>query len=139
MRAFMPAAICAFSAMPWFWVTVTTGMVMLGLRPRKYTSWLPPWLLARITPVAPAACAFSILVTAAHWLRSMNAMFPATCAALVSGEQASVVRPPLASAGSSASTTLPVMSDSRAEACSWPVGYTPATAAGEFTCSSESS
>jgi hypothetical protein len=58
--------------------------------------------------MAPASWAFLTLTTKPQVPRSTMAILPATAAALVSGEQASVVLRPAASDGSSATTRSPV-------------------------------
>ena len=94
----------------------------------------PAALLTMMTPIAPAACAASALITNEHVPRSMSAILPAICAALVSALQASFA----GATPSTARMTWPVTVDAPGAGpkSAVPNGFTPAMAAGAVTRSS---
>src|SRR5678815_554135 len=79
------------------------GMVIVESTPPNPGGGLVTALLAMITPVAPAFCAFLALTTNVQVPRSMMAMLPATAAKLVNGSHPSLAAP----TPSLATTTLP--------------------------------
>src|SRR3546814_11780906 len=83
---------------PSAWVTDTVAMVIVGSLPPSPGGGLAVVLLAMITALAPAACAFAALSTKVQAPRSMIAILPAIAAGLSSAVQ------PLAG---DATTTLP--------------------------------
>src|SRR6266545_1541443 len=113
----------------------TAGIVMVSSVPPMPAGGLSETLSATSMAIAPAFWQFLALTTKVHVPRSTSAMFPPTAAALVKGEQASVVAAPAASEGSAAATTWPVTP----AAVSWlpneavPTESSPAMPPGEFT------
>lgn len=77
-------------------------------RVRSTNAWRshPAALLAMITPMAPAFCAFFDLMMKVQVPRSMSAILPATAAALVTASQPSVVDPPAPGASARATTVF---------------------------------
>src|ERR1700693_2725246 len=83
----------------------TIGIVMLSSVPPSPAGGLSETLSATRTAMAPAFWQFLVLTTKVQVPRSTSAMLPATAAALVRGEQASVVAAPGAAEGSVAAPT----------------------------------
>ncbi len=106
-RVTLRPGMLALKVLPSAKVTITEGMVIVASTPPMLPK-APAAELAMITATAPAFCAFLTLTTKPQVPRSIRAMLPAIAAALVSGEQPSVVEGPAASAGSRPITTLPV-------------------------------
>ena len=80
---------------------------MVGSVPAMPSALGSETLLATTRPIAPAACTLRAFSTKSQVPRSTSATFPATSAASVSAEQASVVDGPATSEGSSAATSVP--------------------------------
>ena len=88
---------------------MTAGMVMVVVGVPPMTMGSSPWLLATITPTAPAAIAFSTLSVKLQKPRSSSAIWPLTP---VNGSQPSLTVPgtvPLPTTPSFTSTTSSVM------------------------------
>src|ERR1700693_1120543 len=92
------------SVAPSAWVIRTIGIVMLLSVPPSPAGGLSETLSATRTAMAPALWQFRALTTKVQVPRSTSAKLPATAAALVRGEQASVVAAPTLSEGSAGAT-----------------------------------
>src|SRR6266545_3679215 len=110
--------------------TLTVGMVIVGSVPPRPGA-LPGALLATITALAPAACAWAAFTLNVQVPRSTRAMLPLTAAALVKGWHPSAVAP----MPSLARMMLPVTpgAETGGPKDAEPTRYTPEIAGGEST------